>query len=168
MRALYGLLLTSSQVCCCSYARSCSPCCSFSCSCPCSLSCFCSRQLAASPRCPATKRKEFLGLAVWSSKQIAARHPGGSAAPQVGSVFLSCSISCSSGSNELPDGDNQGHDGRPGHYPGVAPACLYGVQCPLRQCVRTTVSSTETCLQILAELSVDALSFLEKNPPSCQ
>jgi len=46
MRALYGLLLTTSQ-------------------------------LAASQRCPATKRKEFMAVAVWSSKQIAARHPAG-------------------------------------------------------------------------------------------
>merc|ERR1712055_1247193 len=30
-----------------------------------------------SPRCPATRRKEFVAVAVWSSKQIAARHPAG-------------------------------------------------------------------------------------------
>merc|ERR1711915_832745 len=46
MRALYGLLLTTSQ-------------------------------LAASPRCPQAKKKEFVAVAVWSSKQIAARHPAG-------------------------------------------------------------------------------------------
>jgi len=45
MRALYGLLLTTSQ-------------------------------LAASPRCPQAKKKEFMALAVWTSKQIAARHGG--------------------------------------------------------------------------------------------
>jgi len=45
MRALYGLLLTTSQ-------------------------------LAASPKCPQTKKKEFMALAVWSSKQISARHSG--------------------------------------------------------------------------------------------
>lgn len=45
MRALYGLLLTTSQ-------------------------------LAASPRCPQAKRKEFMAVAVWTSKQISARHSG--------------------------------------------------------------------------------------------
>jgi len=43
MRALYGLLLTASQ-------------------------------LAASPRCPVTKKKEFMAVAVWSSKQISSRY----------------------------------------------------------------------------------------------
>lgn len=43
MRALYGLLLTTSQ-------------------------------LAASARCPQTKKKEFINVAVWSSKQISSRY----------------------------------------------------------------------------------------------
>jgi len=43
MRALYGLLLTTSQ-------------------------------LAASPRCPQTKKKEFMNVAVWASKQISSRY----------------------------------------------------------------------------------------------
>jgi len=43
MRALYGLLLTASQ-------------------------------LAASPRCPQNKRKEFVALAVWATKQINGRY----------------------------------------------------------------------------------------------
>lgn len=43
MRALYGLLLTASQ-------------------------------LASSPRCPVTKKKEFMSVAVWASKQISSRY----------------------------------------------------------------------------------------------
>jgi len=32
-------------------------------------------QLAASPRCPQAKKKELVSVALWSSKQISARHP---------------------------------------------------------------------------------------------
>merc|ERR1719499_751567 len=31
-------------------------------------------QLAASPRCPTTKKKEFINIAVWASKQISSRY----------------------------------------------------------------------------------------------
>jgi hypothetical protein len=45
MRALYGLLLTTTQ-------------------------------LAASPKCSAVKKKEYMALAIWSNKQVSARQAG--------------------------------------------------------------------------------------------